>query len=544
MGCGASSQASLDDSFGRRNSLYAPTLPQNSVPAQNVPAHAHLLGRSTNGGGQSLHECVGCCTTVGHRPKSSAQGEVLNQDRGIVAWPLVGKGPEARLLLGVFDGHGPLGEAASDFVALTLLTALEEQLAGKTSSGGCQFSPVAGKLSRMAGADASEAKLLERALVDVETRLSIEHKHLAHHNGTTVLLALLRPGAVSVANIGDSRCVVGVADRTNGTWEARDLSIDHTPAVPRERARVLKLGGALTGDTNDAFGAVRVLSKSSLSSLALSRSVGDLAFADVGVTGEPELRDEQLTAQHRCLLLATDGVWAFLSSQEAVALVERHRASGARRACKELVREAAARWHAREGAYRDDITALLVFFEDGRPSAATATTTATATASANGAEANGRAAAAAAAANVGGGGNAGAAMTETETLEFLSVEELAEGLSHKELLPFEKRLLASRSPGGHQARSEQQRCKKRLLASRSPGGHRRPPALGGGHAVKWRQETRGEQTDTWRADTWRPTPSVSSTPDFRRKQLTLSDVAADDLTKLASMADELDANDW
>ena len=519
MGCGASSQAgaSLDDSFVRRNSQYAPTLPQNSVPAQNVPAHAHLLGRSTNGGGKSLHECVGCCTTVGHQPKSSAQGEVLNQDRGIVAWPLVGKGPEARLLLGVFDGHGPLGEAASDFVALTLLTALEEQLAGKTSSGGCQFSPVAGKLSRMAGADASEAKLLERALVDVETRLSIEHKHLAHHNGTTVLLALLRPGAVSVANIGDSRCVVGVADRTNGTWEARDLSIDHTPAVPRERARVLKLGGALTGDTNDAFGAVRVLSKSSLSSLALSRSVGDLAFADVGVTGQPELRDEQLTAQHRCLLLATDGVWAFLSSQEAVALVERHRASGARRACKELVREAAARWHAREGAYRDDITALLVFFEDGRPSAATATTTATATASANGAEANGRAAAAAAAAANGGRGvNAGAALTDTKTLEFLSAEELAEGLNHEELLPIEAR--------------SAQRCKKRLLASRSPGGHRRPPALG----VKWGQDVRGVQTDG----------GDSATPDFRRRQLTLSDVAADDLTKLASVNDELDANDW
>jgi len=43
--------------------------------------------------------------------------------------------------------------------------------------------------------------------------------------------------------------------------------------------------------------------------------VGDLAFARVGVTAEPDLHDEALTPRHRCLLLATDGVWAFVSSQ-------------------------------------------------------------------------------------------------------------------------------------------------------------------------------------------------------------------------------------
>jgi len=291
MGCGASSARGDASSAGGDASPisaspiseYAPTLPHNSIPALPVPAHAHLVGRSAEGGGQSLHGAVGCCTAVGHRPKSSAQGELLNQDRGIVAWPLGGKGDEARLLLGVFDGHGPRGEAVSDFVALSLLASLEGQLAGRTSGGGYQVSPDNGKLSWVAAGGCSEAPLLESALEDVEARLCVEHKHLAHHNGTTALLALLRPGAVSVASVGDSRCVAAVADQTSGAWVARDLSTDHTPAAPAERARILELGGALTSDgdayvTSDGYGgggdgAVRVLSKSSLSSLALSRSV-------------------------------------------------------------------------------------------------------------------------------------------------------------------------------------------------------------------------------------------------------------------------------
>ena len=535
MGCGASRLAppSLSDLPKEKpTSEYAPTLPKNSVPERQVPAHAHLVGRSTEDGGQCLHEAVGCCTAVGHRPRSSAQGEVLNQDRGIVAWPLGGKDDEARLLLGVFDGHGPRGEAVSDFVALTLLASLKERLAGKTSSGEYKLSPTDGQLSWVAAGGGSEAPLLELALEDVETRLCVEHKHLAHHNGTTAVLALFRPGAVSVASVGDSRCVAAVANLTSGSWVARDLSTDHTPEAPRERARILELGGALTSDEgghgkghgkdlgnghgHGGGGAVRVLSKSSLSSLALSRSVGDLAFAHVGVTAEPDLHDEALGERHRCLILATDGVWAFVTSQEAVSLVERHCAAGARAACHELVREAATRWHASEGAYRDDITALLVLIDNGHPSVAKATAT-------GGGGGGG---------GVGGGGDAAPL---SDTLEFLSAEELASEMSDDAaLLPPE-------------ARSAQRR-KQRLFASRSPGGHRRTPAQrgggdgGGGGGV-------GPRAAKWRSPDFGAEPAAGGggadpSPDFRRRRLTLSNVDSHDLTKLAAMADELDAGDW
>ena len=117
------------------------------------------------------------------------------------------------------------------------------------------------------------------------------------------------------------------------------------------------------------------------------------------------------------------------------------------------MREAAARWHAKEGAYRDDITALLVLLDGGRPSVATATATATGgVAAAGGAAVTAAAAGGEAVANGkakrrgsggggggGGGGNGVAAAALTDTLEFLSVAELAEELSGEALLPPEAR---------------------------------------------------------------------------------------------------------
>ena len=103
-------------------------------------------------------------------------------------------------------------------------------------------------------------------------------------------------------------------------------------------------------------------------------------------------------------------------------------------------------------------------------------------------------------------------------------------------------------PSSLRTRSAQRR-KQRAVSSRSPGGHRRLAAQqqqqqqgggggGGGvgpRAAKWRSPDFGIEEGSRQGD---------HSPDFRRRRLTLSSVAAEDLTKLASMADELDAGDW
>lgn len=62
----------------------------------------------------------------------------------------------------------------------------------------------------------------------------------------------------------------------------------------------------------------------------------------------------------RFLLFASDGVWEFITSQEAVTIINDNLSKGPAHACQVLIENAAARWRDVEGDYRDDITAVVI----------------------------------------------------------------------------------------------------------------------------------------------------------------------------------------
>lgn len=98
--------------------------------------------------------------------------------------------------------------------------------------------------------------------------------------------------------------------------------------------------------------------------LAMARSIGDYAVKPVGVIAEPVVSFHDLHENDNFFILATDGVWEFISSAEAVNIVSKHLHMGATKACQVLIETAAAKWHDEEGDYRDDITALVVRVQD------------------------------------------------------------------------------------------------------------------------------------------------------------------------------------
>lgn len=60
-------------------------------------------------------------------------------------------------------------------------------------------------------------------------------------SGSTAVTALLQgDGTLTVANVGDSRCMVGRV-QANGGLRVAALTTDHTPEVPAEADRILKL---------------------------------------------------------------------------------------------------------------------------------------------------------------------------------------------------------------------------------------------------------------------------------------------------------------
>mmetsp|Transcript_7448 Transcript_7448/g.20721 ORF Transcript_7448/g.20721 Transcript_7448/m.20721 type:complete len:169 (+) Transcript_7448:1318-1824(+) len=146
-----------------------------------------------------------------------------------------------------------------------------------------------------------------------------------------------------------------------------DLSVDQNPDSPGEQERIEGGGGFVSPPPEPGLSArVWLDPEYTQIGLAMGRSIGDHAVKPVGVIAEPEITTHELTDEDEFMIIATDGVWEFITSEEAVEIVARHldAGEGASRACQCLIEEAAGKWHDIEGEYRDDITALVVTFAD------------------------------------------------------------------------------------------------------------------------------------------------------------------------------------
>ena len=302
------------------------------------------------------------CSLRGFYPETP---DKRNQD-AVCAHERFGGEPEA-LLLAVFDGHGNHGAACSQFAMDALPAAL---LADSL----CKDAP------ELALRDA--AATANRALhaSPIDDSLS----------GTTALVTLLVKDRLLVANVGDSRAVVGVArpppPNGSGGVAAVALSWDHTPFRRDEYERVLRAGARVltldqmeglkdpsrpcwTSEDADSADPPRLWMPDALyPGTAFTRSLGDAAAERIGVIPDPEVRPRTLTASDRFLVLASDGVWEFMTNQEVVDLVASEEARGdPQRACVLLCVEAFRRWLLNE-TRTDDITAAVLWF-DGEPGA-------------------------------------------------------------------------------------------------------------------------------------------------------------------------------
>jgi serine/threonine protein phosphatase PrpC len=120
------------------------------------------------------------------------------------------------------------------------------------------------------------------------------------NDGTRTLLS---------ANIGDSR---GILSRDG---KAVDLTRDHKPNDDKEKARILAMGEKIEWDHYCKVHRVR--------NLSLSRAVGD-RFAKPAVSGEVEIQRFPIQeGKDEFVLLASDGLWDVMTSEEVVAYVHK-----------------------------------------------------------------------------------------------------------------------------------------------------------------------------------------------------------------------------
>ncbi|KAI1729045.1 protein phosphatase 2C domain-containing protein [Ditylenchus destructor] len=138
-----------------------------------------------------------------------------------------------------------------------------------------------------------------------------------YDSGATACVALLFENKVIVANVGDSRAVLC----RDGS--AVDLSVDHKPEDTTEKERIEKAGGCVSEDGRVNGG------------LNLSRALGDhfykrnadIPMEDQMITAVPDIQEIELTDKDTWLIVACDGIWNSMSSQEVVDFVNERRDS-------------------------------------------------------------------------------------------------------------------------------------------------------------------------------------------------------------------------
>lgn len=168
------------------------------------------------------------------------------------------------------------------------------------------------------------------------------------------------------ANVGDSRTILISQEAGNKSQvRIKQLTTDHKPESPEEQKRIQAKGGrvAQAQDIRGRFsGPERVWLKNANSpGLAMSRSLGDCIAHSVGCSCEPELTSTTLTPEDKIVLLASDGIWEFMSNQQVASIVlpffEKDAPEAAANA---LVSVALQQWK-RQSQSVDDITVVIIF---------------------------------------------------------------------------------------------------------------------------------------------------------------------------------------
>jgi serine/threonine protein phosphatase PrpC len=255
-------------------------------------------------------------------------------------------GPDMKMI-SVLDGHGTVGHAISNFAQRELHRRAYEFLTR--------------------GLPVDEA--LEHAFIgthqgciEEEQRAKCMEIFDATHSGTTATVVSIQSDLVTVAHVGDSRCILVNPSGRNGS-RARflELTSDHKPSRKDERKRIEQKGGVIRHLKGDVHPRVFVDGENH-PGLAMTRSIGDTSGERAGITPKPEIRRLKLdTAKMNVLVVASDGVWEFMTSQEVADLVARHDKTDARGAANSVVKEAVRRWDIESPWAIDDITCIVAF---------------------------------------------------------------------------------------------------------------------------------------------------------------------------------------
>jgi len=342
-----------------------------------------------------------------------------NQDSYAVTHDFADRKTDA--FFGVFDGHGRDGDKCAHFVRDNFGPMLKKGVnKARAELSRSQGEPVEGvELSKE-----KIQEVLLKAHTDCNRSLHVSQRVDDSLSGTTSISMYLHGNRnrITISNVGDSRAVLGrVAGNsstnsadinnnsnsdaggttppptTSGALKAFALSRDQTPYRRDERVRIRKTGARILsldqieglepidngeaerderlereggegegelilGDEIDEGGdPPRVWSPhGDYPGTAFTRSFGDAIAEELGVISKPEMLMRELTPEDKIIVLASDGVFEFLTNQSVIDICAKF--TDPLEACRAVVAESYELWLQYE-LRTDDITMICMFVD-------------------------------------------------------------------------------------------------------------------------------------------------------------------------------------
>ncbi|CAJ1972750.1 unnamed protein product [Sphenostylis stenocarpa] len=281
----------------------------------------------------------------------------LNQDAASV---YQGYGIEDGTFCGVFDGHGGNGHRVSKIISrglpslildqknvLEKIDAIENGYHNSTPKNHVDTmkeDSAANKFQKWREAIVSAFKVMEK---DVKLHYNLD----CSTSGTTAVVIIKQGEGLIIANLGDSRAVMGTI--SDEKLVATQLTTDLKPELPREAERIRRCNGCVYASKEEPeIQRVWMPNNGSSPGLAMSRSFGDFLLKDYGVIAIPEISYHPLTSSDQFIVLATDGVWDVLSNNEVASIV--WSAESEEVAARAVVEAATAAWKDKFPSYMAD----------------------------------------------------------------------------------------------------------------------------------------------------------------------------------------------
>ncbi|XP_040997430.1 probable protein phosphatase 2C 72 [Juglans microcarpa x Juglans regia] len=245
----------------------------------------------------------------------------LNQDSAILHQ---GYGVEDGALCGVFDGHGKNGHVVSKLVCnhlpsllLTQKSSLSKINAAVADDDSLQ--------NHMEGIDdesipSKSFHIWKKACISafkvMDKEIKLQENLDCSCSGTTAVVAIRQGEDLVIANLGDSRAILGMMTENGVT--AFQLTTDLKPGIPCEAERIKNCHGRVAALKQEPHIQRVWLPHEDTPGLAMSRAFGDFVLKDHGIIVIPNVYYHRLTSNDQFIILATDGVRGYLNVEQPV----------------------------------------------------------------------------------------------------------------------------------------------------------------------------------------------------------------------------------